>query len=405
MFGPECSTEANWIFNSSPGLYSASAVMIHHDSSAAADMATERPCNGARVSPKQRQRVKIAGSSNGSMNGPLYMQTPKTVLIRRLKRKDDGPWKQMSRWFVENQVGVFFLSLNVVPEQLLTCSLPLFTGFSLNLISLLFLAHVSIPKARGHTIKFFTLSYFNPKSGNYANGYDDAYLICFCVMVLTGLRAACMEYMLAPFAKWRGLTKRKEVTRFSEQAWMVLYYVIFWAFGMVRTRSLSCHLVVARARYQTNVFTAFHQYIYAHSAYWMNLTELWANWPIRELSGITKTYMLLQWSFWLQQVIVINIEDRRKDHWQMLTHHVITIGLIQSSYCYHFTRIGNLILVIMDPVDILLPVSSFPFHTSAYIHLGSVKHLIKSLSSKNSLPSASSILGTRSFVTMCSELS
>ena len=89
----------------------------------------------------------------------------------------------------------------------------------------------------------------------------------------------------------------------------------------------------------------------------MNLTELWTNWPIRELSGIRKAYILLQWSFWLQQVIVINIEDRRKDHWQMFTHHVITIILIHSSYCYHFTRIGNLILVLMDPVDILLPVS------------------------------------------------
>lgn len=42
-----------------------------------------------------------------SMNGPLYMQTcNSTVLVRRVKRKGDGPSKQLARWFVENQIGM-----------------------------------------------------------------------------------------------------------------------------------------------------------------------------------------------------------------------------------------------------------------------------------------------------------
>ena len=69
-----------------------------------------------------------------------------------------------------------------------------------------------------------------------------------------------------------------------------------------------------------------------------------------------KGYLLVQWAFWLQQILVINMEERRKDHWQMLTHHVITISLISSCYSYHFTRVGNLILVLMDVVDLFLPV-------------------------------------------------
>ena len=71
-----------------------------------------------------------------------------------------------------------------------------------------------------------------------------------------------------------------------------------------------------------------------------------------------KAYMLAQLAFWLQQVMVIFIEERRKDHWQMLSHHVITISLIVSCYCYHFTRVGNVILILMDPIDIIFPVSS-----------------------------------------------
>lgn len=53
-----------------------------------------------------------------SMNGPLYRQTVnRTVLVRRLKRKGDGPSKQLARWFVENQIGM------LLPMMPSTCSL------------------------------------------------------------------------------------------------------------------------------------------------------------------------------------------------------------------------------------------------------------------------------------------
>lgn len=69
-----------------------------------------------------------------------------------------------------------------------------------------------------------------------------------------------------------------------------------------------------------------------------------------------KGYILAQLAFWVQQVLVINIEERRKDHWQMLTHHFVTISLMYGSYRYGYTRVGNLILVLMDVVDLFLPV-------------------------------------------------
>lgn len=42
-----------------------------------------------------------------------------------------------------------------------------------------------------------------------------------------------MEYALAPFAKYMGISKKKEVTRFAEQAWLVLYCTMFWSLGFV----------------------------------------------------------------------------------------------------------------------------------------------------------------------------
>jgi acyl-CoA-dependent ceramide synthase len=87
------------------------------------------------------------------------------------------------------------------------------------------------------------------------------------------------------------------------------------------------------------------------------MKQLWTDWPNREISGLRKWYILVQYAFWLQQILVINIEARRKDYWQMFTHHVVTTMLIFTSYGYHQTKVANLILCIMDTADILLGVS------------------------------------------------
>lgn len=70
-----------------------------------------------------------------------------------------------------------------------------------------------------------------------------------------------------------------------------------------------------------------------------------------------KWYLLVQLAFWVQMLLVINIEERRKDHYQMLTHHVITITLFGSAYIYGFYNVSNVVLSLMDIVDLLLPVS------------------------------------------------
>lgn len=98
------------------------------------------------------------------------------------------------------------------------------------------------------------------------------------------------------------------------------------------------------------------KYLYYNSSYFLNMEELWTNWPQREVGGLMKFYTLPQLAFWMQQVLVIHLEQRRKDHWQMLGHHVVTIALIVAEYAYHQTRVGNLIMVLMDVIDLFLPV-------------------------------------------------
>ncbi|ROT41032.1 TLC domain-containing protein [Sodiomyces alkalinus F11] len=262
-------------------------------------------------SPGAPNKATSHGQKPKNMNGPLYMQNAgnsNVVLVRRVRRKDASTWKLFTQWMVENQIGLSF-----------------------NLLALLFLAHYFIPKAQPHTTKFFTLSYYNAASGKYGKGIDDAYMIPFFVVLFTGVRAAVMEYILAPIAKTMGVRKTKQLTRFSEQSWLLVYYSVFWTMGV---------------------------YIYYKSPYYfLNLEELWTGWPERELGGLNKFYILAQWAFWLQQIFVINIEDRRKDHIQMVTHHFITCGLLYSCYAYHHTRVGNVILVLMDIGDVILAIA------------------------------------------------
>ena len=90
----------------------------------------------------------------------------------------------------------------------------------------------------------------------------------------------------------------------------------------------------------------------------MNFPEMWTGWPNRELESSMKWYYLVQFSFWLQQIVIVHIEEKRKDHWQMFTHHVVTCVLMFGSYCYHQTKVGNMILCLMDMVDLFFAVSS-----------------------------------------------
>ncbi|KAG9244027.1 TLC domain-containing protein [Calycina marina] len=232
---------------------------------------------------------------------------PTMVIKRKHKRKDDGPMEIVCEWITEHQ-----------------------TGLSINLLMLLALTHLCFPRARRHTRKFFELSYYNAATGEYCSGWNDAFMVFFCITVITGLRATVMDYVLTPFAKKYGVKTTRDQTRFSEQAWLLVYLSFVWPLGM---------------------------YIMYSSEYWLNLKELWTDWPNREMASIMKLYTLVQYAFWVQQYLVIHIEARRKDHWQMFTHHVVTTILIFTAYGYHQLKVANLIMCIMDVLDILLAIA------------------------------------------------
>lgn len=77
------------------------------------------------------------------------------------------------------------------------------------------------------------MSYYNPNSKKYTQGWEDMYFVATWIIVITGLRVAVMDYVLKPIARYGGVNKPKAQIRFAEQGWLFCYYLVFSPLGMV----------------------------------------------------------------------------------------------------------------------------------------------------------------------------
>ncbi|KAJ7068217.1 TLC domain-containing protein [Mycena amicta] len=225
---------------------------------------------------------------------------------------------------------------------------------------------------------FFALSHrtdppANPDSfhnwPHYSTGPQDVCFIITCIAVMAVLRDILRLYVFEPFAEWRlmknlnqkrlaagtssktnghanGTPSKKDlqhihrsVIRFAEQGWSAVYYPIQFVFGLYVNCSLPNQL--------------FHY------------MPLWTGYPHTPLAAPVKFYYLTQTAFYTHQILILNAEAPRKDHYQMLAHHIITVVLMGLSYYFNFTRVGSFIMVLMDTCDIFLPIAKMMRYVEA----------------------------------------
>ncbi|WPH03228.1 Hypothetical protein R9X50_00610500 [Acrodontium crateriforme] len=210
-------------------------------------------------------------------------------------------------------------------------------GLSMNLMLLVSLSYALIPRMRDRTSAFFQLSYASPTlQGQYGQGPRDLYLVASFIILFTAVRAFSLGYALMPLAGYCGIAKKKMRVRFAEQAYMMVYYAIYWCWGLA--------LFIRDTPSDVDSVDSL-------------LISLWTGFPKLTLDASMKLYYISQLAFWIQQIFVIHIEERRKDHLQMLTHHIITVSLLAGSYPYRQWRVGNAVLVCMDLVDFIFPLA------------------------------------------------
>lgn len=77
------------------------------------------------------------------------------------------------------------------------------------------------------------------------------------------------------------------------------------------------------------------------------------------MEGVLKVYYLLQFAYWLQQmlVLVLRLEKPRSDFNELIVHHLVTLWLIGWSYTLSLTHIGTAIFVSMDIPDVFFALS------------------------------------------------
>lgn len=218
-------------------------------------------------------------------------------------------------------------------------------GLSLNLVLFVGLSWLLFPSLRQKMSAFFSLSYGVSRSGEtmYGQGPRDMYFVISFIVLFTGIRAFMLDYVLVPLAGLWGIGRRKGRVRFAEQSYLLLYYSLYWTWGL-------CLFVKGTA-------SAWPSPAPSSSPIANLLISLWTDFPKLYLPASMKIYYLSQLAFWAQQIVVIHLEEKRKDHYQMLTHHLVTVALVSTSYGYKQWRSGNAVLVCMDIVEIVFPVS------------------------------------------------
>ncbi|EGC32326.1 hypothetical protein DICPUDRAFT_98903 [Dictyostelium purpureum] len=141
------------------------------------------------------------------------------------------------------------------------------------------------------------------------------------------VRYLWQNHVLKPIAVSINM-KKSYSDRFLENGWYSFYYLTFFIFGT---------------------------YVYSKETWSIFPTmNIWLGWPIQPFKPLFRYYYLLELSFYIHCTIALSFETKRKDFYQMLTHHVSTFFLVAASYWYRYHRIGIAILWLHNISDIFL---------------------------------------------------
>ncbi|EFC36131.1 predicted protein [Naegleria gruberi] len=81
---------------------------------------------------------------------------------------------------------------------------------------------------------------------------------------------------------------------------------------------------------------------------------------------LMREYLLVGAGFYVQALFtLIFVDEKMKDFWEMLVHHLVTIGLIYGCISVYYHRIGTLVLILHDVVDIFLYCAKASKHMKA----------------------------------------
>ncbi|TFK43451.1 TLC domain-containing protein [Crucibulum laeve] len=173
----------------------------------------------------------------------------------------------------------------------------------------------------------------SPDDPRYAKSYYDLLFLAYYIVFWSCIRQSLALYVSNPLAKYFGLKREAKIDRFGEQFYAMVYFAFFGAWGY---------------RVMTQLPT-----------FWYKTEYFWIDYPHWDLKPGLKRYYLMQFSYWCQQLVVLllGLEKPRKDYWELVAHHFVTLWLVGWSYLVNLTFIGNAVYMSMDIPDTFLAFS------------------------------------------------
>ncbi len=166
-----------------------------------------------------------------------------------------------------------------------------------------------------------------------------------------GLRLAVVEPMAGFFLGKR--SSRAKVQKFAQSSLEMVFYGAFTVFGL---------LVVPNQEW------------FWPSKHW------WADFTTGKTLFMTdtlKAYYLLYAARYSQGMVSVFIEHKRKDFWEMLVHHFVTVSLIGISYVHGWNRVGAVVMILLDPADVPLHIAK-QFKYVGDAHGGKIQKFMQS---------------------------
>ncbi|KAL3831741.1 hypothetical protein ACJMK2_023455 [Sinanodonta woodiana] len=85
---------------------------------------------------------------------------------------------------------------------------------------------------------------------------------------------------------------------------------------------------------------------------WFSETKYcWIGWPKQGIDRDVYWYYVLELGFYWSLVYTLAVDHKRKDFYEMVIHHLVTVLLIYFSWVLNFVRVGTLVLAVHDASD------------------------------------------------------
>jgi len=77
-----------------------------------------------------------------------------------------------------------------------------------------------------------------------------------------------------------------------------------------------------------------------------------------------RCFYIMYMARYLQAAVSVLFEPKRKDFMEMMLHHIVTVIVVGISYIYGWSRIGAVVMVLLDPADVPLHLAKLCKYTS-----------------------------------------